>query len=210
MLFKQHASLALALTPLVFALAAPASHAATNLVTNPGFETGDFTGYTQGGNTGGTIVSLAYGTYNSNSGNYFALLGPIGSDGTLSQSLNTIAGDDYLVSFYLASNGTTPNDFSATFNNDTFFSESDIPATSASAPYQYVEETATIAATSSSTDLTFAFRDDPSYIALDDISVTEVPNASPAPEPSQIGMLALMGLGLGGLMLRARKAKATA
>ncbi len=31
---------------------------------------------------------------------------------------------------------------------------------------------------------------------------------SPAPEPSQIGMLALMGLGLGGLMLRARKAKA--
>jgi hypothetical protein len=34
------------------------------------------------------------------------------------------------------------------------------------------------------------------------------PSASPAPEPSQIGMLALMGLGLGGLMLRARR-KAT-
>jgi hypothetical protein len=31
------------------------------------------------------------------------------------------------------------------------------------------------------------------------------PAASPAPEPSQIGMLALMGLGLGGLMLRARR-----
>ncbi len=33
-------------------------------------------------------------------------------------------------------------------------------------------------------------------------------NASPAPEPSQVGILALMGLSLGGLMLRARKAKA--
>jgi hypothetical protein len=30
-------------------------------------------------------------------------------------------------------------------------------------------------------------------------------NASPAPEPSQVGMLALMGLGLGGLILKACK-----
>ncbi len=35
-------------------------------------------------------------------------------------------------------------------------------------------------------------------------------NLSAAPEPSEIGMLALMGLGLGGLMLRARKAKTLA
>ena len=32
-----------------------------------------------------------------------------------------------------------------------------------------------------------------------------VANASPAPEPSQAGMLALVGLALGGLILRARR-----
>ncbi len=41
------------------------------------------------------------------------------------------------------------------------------------------------------------------------VSGVEAP-ASPAPEPSQLGMLALMGLGLGGLMLRARKRGANA
>ena len=41
--------------------------------------------------------------------------------------------------------------------------------------------------------------------ALQDIGYNE---ASPAPEPSQVGMLALMGLGLGGLLLRARRRRA--
>ncbi len=39
-----------------------------------------------------------------------------------------------------------------------------------------------------------------------DVGLTSV---SPAPEPSQVGMLALLGLGLGGLLLRARKRAAS-
>ena len=38
-------------------LIAFACHASANLVTNGGFETGDFTGWTQSGNTGFTSVS---------------------------------------------------------------------------------------------------------------------------------------------------------
>jgi hypothetical protein len=40
---------------------------------------------------------------------------------------------------------------------------------------------------------------------LSSTSATLTNNASPAPEPSQIGMLALMGLGLGGLLVRAHR-----
>jgi hypothetical protein len=52
----------------------------------------------------------------------------------------------------------------------------------------------------------FGNYDNPTALQVNDLFLT--PLASPAPEPSQIGMLALMGLGLGGLMLRARR-KAT-
>ena len=55
-----------------------------NVIVNCGFETGDFTGWTQGGNTVGQFVySGAPWAY---SGNYGAALGPNGSDGYLSQS----------------------------------------------------------------------------------------------------------------------------
>ena len=41
--------------------------------------------------------------------------------------------------------------------------------------------------------------------SFDNFTYAVSPNASPAPEPSQVGMLALMGLGLTGLLLRAGK-----
>ncbi len=43
--------------------------------------------------------------------------------------------------------------------------------------------------------------DNPTALRVDGL------NVSAAPEPSQVGMLALMGLGLGGLIFKARKAK---
>src|SRR5215472_12516355 len=73
------------------AFAAPdACQFAGNQVLNCGFETGDFTAWTLTGNTGFTGVTGSPYNY---SGNFGAFLGPIGSDGFLSQSMlngNTI------------------------------------------------------------------------------------------------------------------------
>ena len=58
---------------------------AGNLVANCGFETGDFAAWTQSGNLGFTGM----GTTNPNSGSFAAFLGPIGSDGFLTQNVGT-------------------------------------------------------------------------------------------------------------------------
>lgn len=116
--------------------------AVNNLVVNCGFETADFTGWTQSGNTGVTSVSTTAPYLFS--GSFGAQLGPQGSDGYLSQTLdgNTFSfqfrqdpafwgldsvvvapiaylggGQDvFSVSFWLYSDGGTPNDFTVLWN----------------------------------------------------------------------------------------------
>jgi hypothetical protein len=60
------------------------------LVTNDGLETGDFTGWTQSGNTSFTSVDLGLG----HSGSYGAKFGPAGI-GTISQNIITTPGQTY-------------------------------------------------------------------------------------------------------------------
>src|SRR4029453_15258966 len=67
--------------------------AKANLITNPGFETGDFTGWTPMVNAAvvGTFMNTA-----PHSGNYQALLGSTASN---SQTLTTMAGATYTIYF---------------------------------------------------------------------------------------------------------------
>src|SRR5204862_6160179 len=80
------------------------------LVANPGFETGTFSGWTQSGDTGFTTVA----TIMPHTGAFAAHLGPL-TEGFLTQTLTTVPGQNYHVSFWLALDDGTPNDFSATF-----------------------------------------------------------------------------------------------
>jgi hypothetical protein len=79
-------------------LAPPAASAATNLVQNPGFETGDFTDWTAG--FGWFISSAVDGVgYAPYQGAYGASFEDGDLPASLTQTLSTVVGDDYTVSF---------------------------------------------------------------------------------------------------------------
>ncbi len=137
------------------------------LVENGGFEAGSFSGWTQSGNTAATTVSPT--TSYVHSGTYGAKLGPSTTRGYLSQSLATIPGQKYQISFWLRNpDGKTPNEFQVSWNGVTLFSKPNQSATG----WTNVQLVAT--ATATTTALQFGFRHDPSYLGLDDVSVTPV------------------------------------
>jgi MYXO-CTERM domain-containing protein len=161
----------------LFLLALTGSAMAQNLVTNGSFETGDFSGWQWTGNTGSTDVnpgSAGPGYGNTTDGNYSAYLGPVGSDGLLTQVLSTVAGTTYTVSWDLAGStyANAPNDFSATFNGEVLFAYANqlAPNTPNFVHYSY-----TALATGNATTLQFAFRQDPSFVDLDNVAVRAVP-----------------------------------
>jgi len=172
-----------------------------NLVSNCGFESGSFGPWTLSGNTSETFVEPAVGSYQPNSGTYFALLGAIGSDDIMTQDIATTAGQSYDFTFYLASDGRTTNDFSAIFGGDTVFSQTNIAASG------YVEESYLVTASSDSTVIEFDSRDDPGYLSLDDISVVAATTAAPEPRLEGI-ILALLFLTGVAFIRRRRSTKA--
>lgn len=141
-----------------------------NLVQNPGFETGSFTSWTQGGNTGFTSVS----TVLPHKGTYGARFGPTGSLGFLSQNLSTVPGMSYALRFLLANPaGGTGTEFRVSFNGVILIDQTNPPSPGP----DYIEFVFTgLVATSSTTPLQFGFRHDPGYFYLDDVTVTPTPS----------------------------------
>lgn len=168
--------LALTATTVVtsFSLLQSSPAQAANLITNGGFETGNFTGWTNDGSQSVGITSPAL----SNNGTNVAYFGKVGSLGFISQTVATTAGQNYQLSYQLYSDGQTPNEFQVQINNTNVFDQLNIPINS------FTTYSFNFAGTGSDT-IKFGGRNDPAYLQLDNVAVNAIA-ATSVPEPFTI------------------------
>jgi len=179
----------LALHTLAAAAVAFAGSAQAQLVINGGFETGDFSGWTESG-----VIGTMYGvdTAGPHQGNYSAFFGASTPAAWISQAVATTAGQAYRISFWFdRSPQTTSGLFSVTFGGAQVFND---PGTT----FAFGLVTVNVVANSSSSELRFAANNNSDFYTLDSVSVTAVPEPAPA---------ALLAAGLAAMALwRRRKA----
>jgi hypothetical protein len=140
------------------------------MIQNGSFQTGDFTGWTLSGDA--TYAFVEDGSRSGitpYSGAYESVLGTTSSFGFLSQTLSTTARVEYLLSFWLNSpDGETPNEFFASWDGNMLFDATNIPAIG------WTNIQSVVISTGTSTVLQFGFLNNPSYFALDEVSVVPV------------------------------------
>ncbi len=164
------------------------SHAAApgaNLVVNGGFETGDFSGWTITGDTSNdtTVAVIGTGTDQGfgdapNHGLNEALIGGVGSDMTLSQTVATTAGEHYTVDFWLSNDNIGDSssntlDFTASWNGTTLTSFTTDPGGA------YTEYQFDVVGAANQSTLEFSAQNDNDFFNLDDVSVLQgAPNTT--------------------------------
>ena len=148
-----------------------------DIVVNGGFEDGNFTGWT-GGLPDNVVFSGSPNSAYVHTGSYGVGFGS-NSLTTLSQTLSTVAGTSYDVTFWINSNGLSPNEVKLSWGGTKIFEEKNIAADGWT-EFSFIET-----ATSNSTVLAFGLEQRSGYSGLDDISVTAVP------EPATWAMMLL-------------------
>lgn len=150
-----------------------------NLVTNGGFETGDYTGWTRTGDTGAdsviTATTAGAAGVSIHSGTRASRLGP-NNLVFLTQTLATTAGVNYTLSFWLSNPiGGPATQWLVRVGGNTLMDVTNAPS------FTYRNFTFTFTAASSSTQLQFGFAHPPDWFYLDDVSVTPTNATAGAP-----------------------------
>ena len=174
-----------------------------NLVANCGFETGDFTSWSLSGNDTPFENGNLYGVEGTdpldgispNSGSNQAYIGDlVANSTTLSQTLSTLAGDTYNISFYLAQDtapaGNYSNALTVSFDGNTLDSETGVPVEG------YTQYSYQALASTNSTVFSLTLGNDLGEFLLDDVVVG-------IPEPST-WVLLLSGCALAAFVKRRR------
>lgn len=132
------------------------------ILMNGNFDSGDFLGWTNSGyfNSCAIDTNALY----AHLGIYGAELGPNGALGYLAQAVPTTPGGSYLLSLWLDSpDGGNPNEFQVSWNGATMLDLKNIPAIG------WTNIQLLVSATGTNTLLQFGFRDDVTWLGLDDI-----------------------------------------
>jgi hypothetical protein len=184
----------------VVAYAAGRPVEATELITNGGFETGTYAGWSlvepNGFSNVGFLPQFAHtGTHHAN------LAPAIGAVGSLSQTVMTNAGEALTLSFWLANfNGAPVNSFEVFFGGDLLDTLASPPFT---ADGVYRQSSYALLGTGGAMTLEFRYRHDADFWLLDDVSLSSRPAS--VPEPGSWSML-LLGLGALALVRRTKGA----
>lgn len=168
---------------------------ASNLVVNGSFETGDFTGWTQFGDTTSSgVVNGSIGNGSPTDGADLAYFGPVNLPGGIKQSILTGVGT-YNVSFDLSNRQGSVFSVDLGATNLDHFGAVDLGVTS----FSYT------VTTSGPETLVFTFFNPPSYYTLDNVSVSLNTFSAATPLPSTWLMMLSGFVGLGFLVYRGTK-----
>lgn len=155
-----------------------------SLVTNGGFETGDFSGWTETGDTAFNGVQCPGADDSVYAGACSAYFGPFLSVGGIEQTVNVgSAGLTWNLSFAFQPDGGDPTSFTVLFDGQTLLSLSN-PAADGFTRYQFSGIT-----TAPDMTLAFNFVDPFGFLFLDAVSLT-------VPEPATTGLVAAALAGL--------------
>jgi subtilase family serine protease len=149
-----------------------------SLVQNGGFELGtSLPDWTLNGNSGDNFVDNG-SVITPHTGTYDFSLSQVGSLAYLSQSLATVPGQGYLLSFWLTNtvsgNAQNLEQFMVNWNTNSTTTNSVLNLTNPPA-LGWSNFLFVVTATSTNTTLQFAGRNDPGYFGIDDVSVTPIP-----------------------------------
>jgi hypothetical protein len=192
-------TLSLAITTALLA-GYPAVASAQNIVSNPGFETGDFTGWTE---FGPANACQGVDNFNPRSGTYSAFFCTTGTISGIFQNLTTTPGQEYVFAYFIANSvsgapGGPRNSIEVYWDGNPVQFIFDVAASG------YIGYSFNVFATSNMTEIAFEMRNDAGFFDLDDVSVEAMRN-DVIPEPMT---MILLGTGLAGIGLVRRRRNA--